>query len=52
MATMHAWFARDGFTAEIKSLREDFPEIEWFSLNSGPRRKIGLRSGKAAACLV
>ena len=31
MATMYEWFASDGFTAKIKSLREDYPEIGWFS---------------------
>lgn len=31
MAAMYEWFDRDGFSAQITSLREDFPEIGWFS---------------------
>ena len=31
MATMYEWFDRDGFSAQIASLREDYPEVGWFS---------------------
>lgn len=31
MANMYEWFDRDGFSAEIKSLRENYPEIGWYS---------------------
>lgn len=33
MAAMYEWFDRDGYTAEIKSLREDYPEIDWLTFD-------------------
>ena len=33
MATMYEWFDRDGFTADLNSLRDTYPEIEWDSFD-------------------
>jgi uncharacterized protein YbjT (DUF2867 family) len=31
MATMYEWFDREGFAADIPSLRRDYPEVGWLS---------------------
>ena len=31
MATMYEWFDRVGFSADVKSLRVDYPEVDWLS---------------------
>ncbi len=31
MATMYEWFDRIGFSADVKSLRVDYPEVDWLS---------------------
>jgi len=32
-ATMFEWFVRDGYTADISALRQEFPEVEWMTFD-------------------
>jgi uncharacterized protein YbjT (DUF2867 family) len=39
MALMFEWFDRTGYTADIKSLRRDFPEVKWHSFEQWARQQ-------------
>jgi len=39
MATMFEWFDSTGYTADIKSLRRDFPEVKWHTFEQWARQQ-------------
>jgi uncharacterized protein YbjT (DUF2867 family) len=39
MALMFEWFDRTGYTADIKSLRRDFPEVKWHTFEEWARKQ-------------
>jgi uncharacterized protein YbjT (DUF2867 family) len=39
MALMFGWFDRTGYTADIKSLRRDFPEVKWHTFEQWARQQ-------------
>jgi uncharacterized protein YbjT (DUF2867 family) len=39
MALMFEWFDRTGCTADINSLRQDFPEVEWHDVERWARKQ-------------
>ena len=39
MARMFEWFDSTGYTADIKSLRRDFPEVKWHTFEQWARQQ-------------
>ena len=39
LALMFEWFDRTGYTADIKSLRRDFPEVKWHTFEQWARQQ-------------
>jgi hypothetical protein len=36
---MFEWFDRTGYSADMKSLRRDFPEVEWHTFEQWARQQ-------------
>jgi hypothetical protein len=39
MAVLFEWFDSTGYTADIKSLRRDFPEVKWHTFEQWARQQ-------------